>query len=704
MRRSGYDPVVEPGRRGAVPTPSRGGWVLDHMSLVTGLAAGVSIEAAVSHGLAGLSRRPRDGTRLAFAAAAAAVAVGAIAVVTMYSADSAQAHAALMKWLLYPASTVWTVAVVWLVAFYTGVRPQRFLLALTAAFGLMLVVDLALPLGLLHDQVGTLRPLDMAGAHAMGITGASPHPLHLITVALTVVALAFLLYALVRVYERGERGKAALLAAAVTLFAVSMLVDILTDYGLITSFYTTQLYFAGVVLVTSVALRRESLRDEAELRRYRTELESLVEARVVDLDQANEQLAEEVRVRVSTEDALRRRVAELDALQRLAQTLAERADLASVLKGAVGQIETLFSASFVTMRLAHLGDPGGRSPAITDGANISGGLVSVDPFGESPVLRRAIETRETIVVDSAHAELPPDLGESAAGKHAHQLLIVPMVARAGAVGVLVIARGADHTSFSPAETKLAQTVADALAVAVENERLHEQDARQAAVRERQRLARELHDAVTQTIYSATLIADALPEVWRREPDEGLRNLATLRRLVHGALAEMRTLLFELRPGALRAAPLDTLLERLGAALSGQIQVPVEVTVEEEVPVPTDVKVALYRVAQEAFSNIAKHARAGAVSASVVADAGGATMIVRDDGRGFDLSAVSPERMGLRIMRERLDEIGASIAVDSVPGGGTMIVVAWRRAAGDDVPGGEEGRRERLEAHSSDDRG
>ena len=97
------------------------------------------------------------------------------------------------------------------------------------------------------------------------------------------------------------------------------------------------------------------------------------------------------------------------------------------------------------------------------------------------------------------------------------------------------------------------------------------------MRERQHLARELHDAVTQTIYSATLIADALPEVWEREPDEGRRSLVTLRRLVHGALAEMRTLLFELRPGALREAPLDTLLERLGAALSGQIQVPVDVT-------------------------------------------------------------------------------------------------------------------------------
>ena len=97
----------------------------------------------------------------------------------------------------------------------------------------------------------------------------------------------------------------------------------------------------------------------------------------------------------------------------------------------------------------------------------------------------------------------------------------------------------------------------------------------AAEEERQRLARDLHDAVTQTIYSAALIAEALPAVWERDPGAGLSNLGRLQRLVRAALAEMRTLLFELRPAALEATPLEALLGRLGDALAGQIKGRVE---------------------------------------------------------------------------------------------------------------------------------
>ncbi len=175
----------------------------------------------------------------------------------------------------------------------------------------------------------------------------------------------------------------------------------------------------------------------------------------------------------------------------------------------------------------------------------------------------------------------------------------------------------------------------------------------------------------------------MPAVWEREPDEGRYNLVRLRRLVRAALAEMRTLLFELRPGALEAAPLDTLLERLGDALSGQAQIPVDVSVADKDSLPSDVKITFYRVAQEAFSNIAKHARASQVRASLTDDEQQVTLTVEDDGRGFDPEAIEPERMGLRIMRERLDRIGASLEVSSAAGrgypprGGMAASRRWR---------------------------
>lgn len=669
------------------------------LNILMAVVAGIAVHAGIAHGAVGLSRRPRDRTNIAFAVAALAVAVGAIAVIAMYSAESAEEHAAIMKWLLFPSSVTWTVAVVWLVAEYTGVRPVRFLGGLTAGFAAMIVIDLVLPLGLLHDRVGHLHVSGTGGPHVMLGEGVSPHSLNLITTGLTVVAVGFLFYTLVKVYRRGERGKAAYLGTAVVLFALTLLVDTLTDYGVLANFYTSQLFFAGVMLVTSIALRRESLRGEAELRRYRTELESQVSARVEELDRANEQLAGEARVRRLAEDALRRRVADLDALRRLSQTLAERQDLGTTLQRATEQIAALFGACSATVHLAQDGQV--VSEARGDEGSAAGAAAGL--FPGAPLFREAVGRRAVVVADPARQALPPELAERLAATGARELLVAPMTARTATVGVLVVARDVGGPRFSDSETELAQTVADTLAAAVESDWLHQRETREAAVRERQHLARELHDAVTQTVYSASLIAEALPEVWERDPDEGRRTLGSLRQLVSGALAEMRTLLFELRPGALRSATLDGLLERLGVALSGQIQAPVEVTVDEEVAVPVDVKIALYRVAQEAFSNIAKYARARKVTAFLKADAAGAVLRVTDDGRGFDPSSVAPERMGLRIMRERLDQIGASVEVDSAPGRGTSIVVAWPREADGGPAAGEEGGRERLEAHSSDDR-
>ena len=192
--------------------------------------------------------------------------------------------------------------------------------------------------------------------------------------------------------------------------------------------------------------------------------------------------------------------------------------------------------------------------------------------------------------------------------------------------------------------------------------------------------------MTQSIYSASLIAEALPALWARDPAEGAHNLERLRRLVRAALAEMRTLLFELRPAALETAPLDGLLERLGDALGGQTQVTVDVEVDEALDLPPDVKIVFYRVTQEAFSNIAKHARAEHVSARALAVDGGATLTVQDDGRGFDPAAVpSGGHMGLRIMSERLERVAGTLTVESSPGHGTTIRAVWLQPALDERP-------------------
>jgi signal transduction histidine kinase len=256
--------------------------------------------------------------------------------------------------------------------------------------------------------------------------------------------------------------------------------------------------------------------------------------------------------------------------------------------------------------------------------------------------------------------------------------------------VLVII-GPQGSAFSEGHLALFESIADQLGVAVENARLYEQAERAAVAAERSRLARDLHDAVTQTLFSASLIAEVLPRIWERHPDEGRRRLDELRELTRGALAEMRTLLLELRPSALVDAALDDLLRQLAESITGCARVPVNVEVEGECALPPEVKVALYRIAQEALNNVAKHAGASHATVSlhyippaVGGDRGEAVELrISDDGCGFDPQGVPPESLGLGIMRERAEAIGAALNVDSEIGHGTQVVVVWKDTGGEE---------------------
>ena len=584
------------------------------------MAAGISIDAALAQGLIGVRRRPPDAVRIAFALQALAVAAGALAIIALYSADSPRTHFEVMKWVFFPAELTWWMATMWLVAFYTGVRPLRWLLALSAGFCALIVLNLVLPYGVLHRVVGSIATSHMAGADVSVMVAPAPHPIYHVVSALTLAAFIFMFYAAWRVHRRNERGKAGIVTAFLLVFLVAGVLDTLQNYGVLSDLYFTQVSFVVLVLAVNVGLRQESLRQEDGLLANRAHLESLVEQRVKDLDEANARLALESQGRLATAESLRRRVAELDALQRISRTLASRRDLATALDQAALEIAALLTAEHAHVDLA------GGPPATAEGAG--------------------------------------------------HLLVVPLVAKDVTLGALRVARD-QGAPFSDDERRLAEMVAGDVAAAVESERLHEMQTRQAAEEERQRLARDLHDAVTQTLYSATLIAEALPAVWEREPSAGLSNLARLQRLVRAALAEMRTLLFELRPAALAATPLGVLLDRLGDALSGQIEGPVTVRAADDIPLSSAARLVFYRVTQEACNNIAKHARATEVDVEcVTASDGVVSLSVRDDGRGFDPGAVEPDRMGLRIMRERLDSVGASLEIVSAPGRGTTITAAW----------------------------
>ena len=231
----------------------------------------------------------------------------------------------------------------------------------------------------------------------------------------------------------------------------------------------------------------------------------------------------------------------------------------------------------------------------------------------------------------------------------------------------------------------ARTLADQLAIAMENSRLYEQASDLAASQERQRLARDLHDAVSQTLFSVSLIAEVLPRIYARDPEQGAQRLEELRQLTRGALAEMRTLLLELRPAALADASLPDLVKQLGEAVTGRARIPVQVVTEGSPELPTDVRLAFYRIAQEALNNVAKHSGAGKAKISLAPlsdDPRGARLTVEDDGGGFDPAGAGGGRLGLGIMRERAGTVHANLLICSAPGEGTTVAVTWSPGIGE----------------------
>ena len=268
-----------------------------------------------------------------------------------------------------------------------------------------------------------------------------------------------------------------------------------------------------------------------------------------------------------------------------------------------------------------------------------------------------------------------DDGAAALLEGMYSWMWVPLAVKNRIIGGIGVAHAAlNH--FTPHHADLALSVANQAAITMVNVELYEQAQELAVLEERQRLARNLHDAINQSLFSAGLIAEVLPRVWGQDQDLARRSLEDLRRLTRSAQAEMRALLAELRPSTLIDSDLDELLQLLGNALSGRIDIPVVVTVTGEIILPAKVQVAFYRVCQEALSNVAKHAKATRVEINLKEEGDTVELRVRDNGIGFDLDQTFSGHYGLGMMRERAEAVGAQLSITSRPGHGTELTVRW----------------------------
>lgn len=200
----------------------------------------------------------------------------------------------------------------------------------------------------------------------------------------------------------------------------------------------------------------------------------------------------------------------------------------------------------------------------------------------------------------------------------------------------------------------------------------------AAIEERQRLARELHDSVSQTLFTCRTIGEAALRQWEQNPTRARELMERAHELTTSALAEMRVLLLELRPAALTKVGFKALLEQFLLPMQGRQNFRLDLVIDELPALLPEVQIALYRIAQESINNVIKHAGASQVAITVHGLSDRVEMSIQDNGAGFAADALDPTSLGLGIMRERAEAIGATLQIASKVGLGTCIKVVWEK--------------------------
>ena len=299
------------------------------------------------------------------------------------------------------------------------------------------------------------------------------------------------------------------------------------------------------------------------------------------------------------------------------------------------------------------------------------------PFAQDQVNAEVIRRRQPVIIPDVHADTPLARAyQATSGPHVQYVrtwMGVPLIAQDQVIGML----GFDYAQpnyYTARHAELALAFASQAAIAIENARLYEQTRALASLEERQKLARELHDSVSQALYGIALGARTARALLDRDPSRVAEPLDYVLSLAEAGLTEMRALIFELRPESLEKEGLVAALSKQAEATRARYQLQVQTHFDCEPALTLEVKQALYRIAQEALHNTVKHAQASQVELRLLCLDRGLRLEIKDNGIGFDPQREFPGHLGLRSMRERVERIGGTFTVESKPGEGTRIVV------------------------------
>lgn len=400
--------------------------------------------------------------------------------------------------------------------------------------------------------------------------------------------------------------------------------------------------------------------------------------RVHSIEHQNQRLVAEVE----------QRTAELAALLQTGQTLAATLSLEPLLMLILEQLQEV--VGFKAAAIAVLEDDAMAQVEYLGPAQRSEALAIRVPLSVlGPIWEKLIVGEPVAIVDifdntpeaAAYRSMAPAVVTEETFRDNAYLrawLAVPLRLKGTTLGMLAL-QHPQAGYFSEERARLARAFADQAVIAMENARLYEQAQNLAALEERQKLARELHDSVSQALYGIALGTRTAHKRVATFPDEGVRHrleepLAYVLQLAEAGLSEMRALIFELRPESLEEEGLVAALGKQAAAMQARHQIGVNTHFDTEPNISLSTKEALYRVMQEAMNNIVKHAKATQVEVMLATVDGRLTLTIQDNGQGFDTSGQFPGHLGLKSMRERVEKFGGSYRIESEAGAGTTITV------------------------------
>lgn len=409
----------------------------------------------------------------------------------------------------------------------------------------------------------------------------------------------------------------------------------------------------------------EFVRLQDELRRTNEELAA-----------ANEALRESER---ELERRVEERTRELSTLLRVSHNITTTLELESLLGLILDQLKEV-----VDYRLASISALEGDTLVLLEQRGSAEPMVNErESLTDHPNTLKMLEAGKPLIIPDLNADtyLAERVrgniikrGKEALYADSNSWMSIPLTAREKPVGVLVLAHE-EVNYYTPARAELAMAFANYAAIAVTNAQLYEQARHLAALEERQKLARELHDSVSQALYGIVLGARTARTLIDREPAKAIEPLDYILSLSEAGLAEMRALIFELRPESLQTEGLVAALGRLVNAMGARHSLQVRLEAGEEPNVTLEAKESLYRIAQEALNNIAKHARAEHVEIQLTHASGQLILKISDDGIGFDTAQSFPGHLGMHTMRERAEKAGGTFTIESAPHQGTRIWAA-----------------------------